>query len=70
MNVEPLASKRAHRAQMSAQSRHTIIHSLLPAATQSVIHLSQAVKHDKQASIQFFEFFMAYFLSIDIRVKP
>jgi hypothetical protein len=54
-NREPLASKRAHKEQMSAQSRHSKMHCLLPAATQSVKHFSQLVKQAKQASIQFFE---------------
>jgi hypothetical protein len=63
INCEPLASKRAHKEQMSAQSRHNKIQALLSAATQSVIQLSQVVKQAKQASIQFLELFIInYFI--------
>ena len=54
LNLEPLASKRAHNAQIAAQSLHNAIHSLLPLAIQSVIQLSQVIKHAKHASIPFF----------------
>jgi hypothetical protein len=61
LNCEALASNLAQSAQTSAQSLHIKIHSLLPAATQSVMQLSHVVKHAKQASIQFFEIFMFKF---------
>ena len=63
-NLEPLASNRAHKAQISAQSRHSKIHALFPDSIQSVMHISQLVTQDKQASIQFLEFSMAYFFKI------
>lgn len=62
-NCEPLASNRAHRAHISAQSRHNKIHFLLSAATQAVIQLSQLIKHAMQASIHFFEISIALFLN-------
>ena len=57
-NCEPLASKRAHKAQISAQSRHNMIHSLFPDATQSVKQVSHVMTQAKQASMQFFEISM------------
>ena len=57
--TEPLASKRAQSAQMSAQSRHQRMHSLMPAVALSVTQASQFFTHSKHASMQDSESFIA-----------
>ncbi|MDZ4759046.1 MAG: hypothetical protein SGJ10_13035 [Bacteroidota bacterium] len=54
VNSEPLASNLAHKAQMSAQSRHKAIHfkwSLSFMPMQCVAQLSHSITHAKHASI-------------------
>ena len=56
---ESRAQKRAHKAQMSAQSRQRLIHfkwSLLTKPIHMVAQLSHSTIHAKQASIQAFMF--------------
>ncbi len=64
-NDEPLASNLAHRAQMSAQSRQSAIafkwflsHMLIQQVAQS----SHSMAHAKQASMQFLEFSILFFI--------
>jgi hypothetical protein len=56
---ESRPSNRAHKAQMSAQSRHRKAHSLSPRFMQSVTHASQVITQARQASIHSFEFFIS-----------
>ena len=50
--AEPLPSKRAQSAQMSAQSLQRVIHCWLPDLMQSVMQISQAIMQAKQLWIQ------------------
>jgi hypothetical protein len=62
-NDESLAANLAHKAQMSAQSRHSAIHfkwSLLFMLMQQVAQSSHSIAHARQASMQFLDFFILF----------
>jgi hypothetical protein len=62
-NDESLAANLAHKAQMSAQSRHSAIHfkwSLLFMLMQQVAQSSHSIAHARQASMQFLDFFTLF----------
>jgi hypothetical protein len=58
-NFESLAHNLAQSAQISAQSRHTLMQSSRPDIVQHIEqHFSHSIMQAKQASIQIFEFFI------------
>jgi hypothetical protein len=59
-NCESLAHKQAQSAQMSAQSRQTLTHASCPVIVEHIVqHFSHSIMQVKQASMQFFIFFIS-----------
>jgi predicted Zn-dependent protease len=58
-NCESLAHNLAQSAQMSAQSRQILTHASCPAIVEHIVqHFSHSIMQAKQASMQFFKFFI------------